>query len=284
MSKSHHNPNKELIGQGIGNTVAGLIGGIPGAGATMRTVVNIKNGGTTRLSGVVHSLFLIVTVAGASSIVSHIPLAVLSGILVKVGIDILDYRLLKKIKKIPKYDLYVMILVLFLTVFVDLITAVGVGITLSSLLLIHRITRKIEIDFHDIDEEHIAHVDTQITCSTNHKIRIVSINGPFFFGSMNRIVNKASGKLNIKVMVFNCKLVPFMDVSAIFAMEDIIENLQAQGCQTIMILYGEGMLNRLVKMGIGDLIGKENLFLNNEEALKKAKLLLEDMETTSDLE
>jgi SulP family sulfate permease len=274
MSKTKHNPNKELIGQGIGNAVAGLIGGIPGAGATMRTVVNIKNGGTTQLSGVIHSIFLMATVVGASSIVEKIPLAVLSGILIKVGIDILDYRLLKKIKTAPKYDLYVMLMVLFLTVFIDLITAVGVGITLSSLLLIHRISRKIEIDFHDIDEDHIANVDSQITCCTDNKIRIISIDGPFFFGSVNRIINRSADKLNTKVMIFNCQSVPFMDLSAIFAMEDIIENLQEQNCKTVMILHSDTMKNRLIKMGIGKLTGEENLFLDKNSAIEQSKKLL----------
>lgn len=280
MSKTKHQPNKELIGQGIGNAFAGIIGGIPGAGATMRTVVNIKNGGTTQVSGVVHSLFLMATIVGASSIVEQIPLAVLSGILIKVGIDILDYRLIKKLKTAPKYDLYVMLIVLFLTIFVDLITAVGVGITLSALLLIHRITRKIEINFLDIHEEHTAHVDTQITCDTNHKVRVISINGPFFFGSVNQIINRSSDKLNTKVMIFDCKSVPFMDLSAIFAMEDIIENLNEQNCETIMILSSIAMKNRLIKMGIGKLIGEDNLFLDEKKAIDKSKELLKKKEST----
>jgi SulP family sulfate permease len=280
MSKEKHQPNKELIGQGIGNALAGLIGGIPGAGATMRTVVNIKNGGTTRLSGVIHSLFLIFSIIWASDVVGQIPLPVLSGILIKVGIDILDYRLLKKIKNAPRYDLYVMITVLFLTVFIDLITAVGVGITLSALLLIHRISRKIEIDVHDIDEDHMSNLETEITCCTDHKIRVISIDGPFFFGSINRIVNRSADKLNTKVMVFDCQKVPFMDLSAIFAMEDIIDNLNSQNCKTIVVLHGDKMLYRFMKMGMADLIGEENIYLEREEALKGAKKLLKEIETT----
>ena len=274
MSQEKHKPNKELVAQGIGNIVAGIIGGIPGAGATMRTVVNIKNGGTTRFSGIIHSLFLIFCILWASDIVSQIPLAVLSGILIKVGIDILDYRLLKKIKNIPKYDLYVMLTVLFLTIFVDLITAVGVGITLSSLLLVHRISRKIEIDIHDIDDGHIRNIQTEITCCTDHKIRVISIDGPFFFGSVNRIINRSADKLNTEVMVFDCKRVPFMDVSAIFAMEDIIENLTKQKCKTVMILHGESMQKRFTNMGIARLIGKDNIYLDRQSALKRAKELL----------
>lgn len=174
LTKEKHDSNRELIGQGIGNMFAGFIGGLPGAGATMRTVVNIKSGGKSRLSGVIHALFLLGTILGAGEHVGNIPLPVLAGILIKVGVDILDYKLLTKINKAPKYDLYVMITVLILTVFIDLIVAVGVGIVLSSLLLIHRITRKIEVkikdmetagDYYDVDD--------------HQAIRIITIEGPF---------------------------------------------------------------------------------------------------------
>jgi SulP family sulfate permease len=280
LTKSKHNSNKELIGQGIGNALAGFIGGLPGAGATMRTVINIKSGGNSRLSGVIHSLFLIVTVAGASSHVGNIPLAVLAGILIKVGVDILDYRLLKKIRKAPKYDLYVMITVLVLTVFIDLIVAVGVGIVLSSLLLIHRITRKIEVDIKDIDEESIKNQDKDIVCHTDHKIRIITIDGPFFFGSVSQIINRTIKRLNTKVIIFDFKSVPFMDVSAIFSIEDIIENLHEKGFKLVIIARGEGMYNRFMKMELGDLIGDENIFIDSKKAIIQSKKLLKEVEAT----
>ncbi|MCK7512526.1 MAG: SulP family inorganic anion transporter [Desulfobacterales bacterium] len=125
MTKERHDSNQELIGQGVGNMAAALIGGLPGAGATMRTVVNIKAGGTTRLSGMIHSLFLVAVLLGLGKYTAHIPMPVLAGILMKVGVDILDYRMLKVLRRAPRQDLIVMLTVFGITVFVDLIVAVS---------------------------------------------------------------------------------------------------------------------------------------------------------------
>ena len=131
MTKERHDSNQELIGQGVGNMAAALIGGLPGAGATMRTVVNIKAGGTTRLSGMIHSVFLVAVLLGLGKYTAYIPMPVLAGILMKVGVDILDYRMLEVLGRAPRQDLVVMLTVFAVTVFVDLIVAVGVGVTLA---------------------------------------------------------------------------------------------------------------------------------------------------------
>ena len=131
ITKTKHSSNQELIGQGIGNAVAGFLGGIPGAGATMRTVANIKAGGEGRLSGMTHSVFLLLAALVFAPAVAYVPLAVLAGILIKVGVDILDYRLLKRLTHIPVKDLAVTAAVFLLTVLVDLIFAVGVGVVLA---------------------------------------------------------------------------------------------------------------------------------------------------------
>ncbi|MAH56464.1 MAG: sodium-independent anion transporter, partial [Aestuariibacter sp.] len=133
MTRTRHDSSQELIGQGIGNTVSGLIGGIAGAGATMRTVVNIRSGGKERLSGMIHALVLLAIVLGLSPLASVIPHAVLAGILVKVGLDIVDWSYIKRAHTGPRWDFALMLLVLGLTVFVDLITAVGVGVVLAAL-------------------------------------------------------------------------------------------------------------------------------------------------------
>ena len=138
MTRTRHNSNKELIGQGIGNVAAGLFGGIPGAGATMRTLVNIRAGATSPLSGAIHAIVLLIVVLGFGSAASHIPLAVLAGILLKVGYDIIDWPYLKRVHKAPRADVIIMLVTLTMTVFVDLITAVGVGIVMSSLLFVSR--------------------------------------------------------------------------------------------------------------------------------------------------
>ena len=129
ITRTRHEPNRELFGQGLGNIVAGIIGGLPGAGATMRTMVNVQSGGRTKVSGVIHGLFLIGVLLGLGTIAGQIPVAVLAGILITVGIGIMDYRGLKTLRRVPRADAGVMLLVLSLTVFVDLLWAVAAGVT-----------------------------------------------------------------------------------------------------------------------------------------------------------
>ena len=131
LTKTKHNSNRELIGQGIGNAFAGLFCGISGAGATMRTVVNVKSGGRTQLSGMVHALLLLAILLGLGSLVKYVPLAVLAGILITVGWGIIDFRGFRDLTHIPKADAFVLIVVFLMTVFVDLLTDVGIGMVIA---------------------------------------------------------------------------------------------------------------------------------------------------------
>ena len=140
ITRTYHKSDRELIGQGIGNTVAGFFGGLPGAGATMRTVVNVKAGGLTPISGALHAVVLLIIVLGAGPLASEIPKAVLAGILIKVGTDIIDWDYLKRLKTAPKAGVLLMVTVLLLTVFVDLIMAVAVGMVMSSFIFMKRMT------------------------------------------------------------------------------------------------------------------------------------------------
>ena len=138
ITRSYHKSNRELIGQGIGNTIAGIFGGLPGAGATMRTVVNVKAGGLTPISGALHAVILLVIVLGAGVLAEDIPKAVLAGILIKVGTDIIDWDYLKRLNTAPKAGVVIMFTVFFVTVFVDLITAVALGLIMASFLFMQR--------------------------------------------------------------------------------------------------------------------------------------------------
>jgi SulP family sulfate permease len=135
-TRTYHDSDKELVGQGIGNLAAGFAGGIPGAGATIRTLANIQAGGRTPLSGMMHAVVLFAIVLGLGPLVAHVPLAALAGILIKVGIDVIDWRYLQRMFRAPRTDLVLMLVVLALTVFVDVITAVAVGVILASLVLV----------------------------------------------------------------------------------------------------------------------------------------------------
>ena len=154
MTRSQHDSNRELIGQGLGNMVAGLFGGLPGAGATMRSVANIRTGGRTPISGVFHALVLVAILVGVGPLAERIPLAVLGGILFKVGVDIIDWRFLRHIVRAPRPDVLIMGIVLITTVLVDLIVAVGVGMVLASLIFVKRMgdlrARQLDGD-HSVD-------------------------------------------------------------------------------------------------------------------------------------
>ncbi|MCD8514911.1 MAG: SulP family inorganic anion transporter, partial [Burkholderiaceae bacterium] len=140
LTRTRHESNRELVGQGIGNMVAGLMGGLPGAGATMRTVVNVRSGGRTPLSGMIHALVLLSIVLGLGGFAAYIPHAVLAGILLKVGTDIIDWNYIRRLRHAPREEVLLMLVVLLLTVLVDLITAVAVGVVMASLQFVQRMS------------------------------------------------------------------------------------------------------------------------------------------------
>ncbi|EQB35386.1 sulfate permease [Sulfurimonas hongkongensis] len=256
-----HKPNRELIGQGIGNSLCALTGSLPGAGATMRTVLNIKSGATHKISGMIHSITLLLIVLFLAPLASQIPLAILAGILVKVGIDILDYRFISIYKEAPKQDLSVMLVVFFTTVFVDLIAAVGVGIVLASLLIVYRITKESEISLVDVaskDESHKLDL-------AQKKIRVIKINGAFFFGSSTAFENKAYAILDTKIVIIDILDVPFMDLTAMFTLKNLIAKLEKRGIK-IIILAKEHDKAQLLKLNKTHVLDKVEFYASMSEA------------------
>jgi SulP family sulfate permease len=227
ITNTKHKPNKELIGQGVGNAICGLFGAIPGAGATMRTVINVKSGGSNNVSGMIHSIILLLVVLFFAPIASKIPMAILAGILIKVGIDILDYRFINVWRESPKNDLAVMLVVFFTTVFIDLITAVGVGIVLASMLIVYRITKetKIELD-NNIDRQNDV---------LNEHTRVLRVNGAFFFGSSMTFESEASKMLDIKTLIIDISNIAFIDITAIFTLKDLVARLKDSGIKIIIV-------------------------------------------------
>jgi len=272
MTKTKHNSNRELIGQGIGNIVASLIGGLPGAGATMRTVVNVKAGGTSRISGMTHSIFLLVILLGLGRYAALIPLPVLAGILMKVGVDILDYRLLRMVRRVPRQDLTVMLTVFVITVFVDLIVAVGVGVTLASLMITYRIASQSKIDVKGVPHQD-WHRDLERTLEdeTDYGIRTVSVMGAFFFGTTAKMQEQVSKLIGTKVVIINCLDVPFMDLSGYFALSEMIDRLHNEKIKPILVVNeGVGIRQQMIAMGYGDLLGPDGLHTDFNDALHLA--------------
>ena len=239
MTKTRHDSDQELIGQGIGNMGSALIGGLPGAGATMRTVININSGGKTKISGIIAGIFLLAVLLGLGSLVGHIPNAVLAGILITVGIGIIDYKGFRHLRTIPKSDAFVMIIVLLLTVFVDLLVAVGIGVVLAALLFMKKISDVIENQTKSApltayskelpwDDEH------QINKKFGDKIYIKHLEGPLFFGFASRFQDLISALPKLQIMIIRMARVPYVDQSGLYAMEDAVLELQEQGVKVIL--------------------------------------------------
>jgi len=245
MSKTRHDSNKELIGQGIGNMGAGLIGGLPGAGATMRTVININSGGKTRLSGVAAGLLLTAILLGLGQLVGHIPNAVLAGILITVGIGIIDYKGLKHIKSVPITDVVIMIIVLFLTIFVDLLVAVAAGMVLASLSFMIKASKLIEEGssaeaITKQGREEPWEDEKVLSKYSENEIYVKHINGPLFFGFTSSFKDMISSLPDIKVVIIRMGKVPYVDQSGLYAMEDAILDLNQKGIKVIFIgIYGQ---------------------------------------------
>ena len=186
MTRSKHDSNKELVGQGIGNIIAGVVGGLPGAGATMRTVVNINAGGRERLSGVIHALTLLLVLLGAGSYAALIPLPVLAGVLITVGIGIIDYKGLKHMFHIPRSDMVVMLIVMILTVTVDLLQAVAVGVVLASILFMKQMGDTLEsktfTSLIDNSEPIVFDEEQELQAQRGDTVYVQHFNGPIFFG------------------------------------------------------------------------------------------------------
>jgi len=272
MTKSRHNSNRELVGQGIGNIASSLIGGLPGAGATMRTVVNIKSGGVTRVSGIIHSLFLITVLLGLGRYAALIPLPVLAGILMKVGTDILDYRFLRLIKRVPRPDLTVMLTVFVITVFVDLIFAVGVGVTLASLMITYRISRQSQIAVEGVPHQPWHRdLEKSLEEETDFRIRTLSVMGAFFFGTTAKMQEQVSKLIGTQVVIINCLDVPFMDLSGIFALSEMIDRLKNEGIKPILVVReDEGIRRQMVAMGYSDHLAPDGIQTDYNVALQLA--------------
>ncbi len=275
LTRKKHNSNRELVGQGVGNMMAALLGGLPGAGATMRTVVNIKAGGTTRVSGAVHALLLLAVLVCLGPLASHIPMAVLAGILVKVGVDIIDYRLLSLVRRAPRADFLVMVVVFGVTVFVDLIVAVGVGVTLAAVMVAVRTAKQCSVSIQEVEGNLVTRkVEDEIQRETEYRIQVVTIRGPFFFGTTANMQDKFSAMLGTQVVVVNCLDVPFMDLSAVFALGETVEKLQSADVTVLLAVRGE-QRERLQQLGMGKYLSPDAYYASHESVLAAARGMLD---------
>lgn len=280
LTRTQHDSNRECIGQGIGNIVAGFFGGLPGAGATMRSVVNVRTGGRTPLSGMLHAVFLLAILLGLGPLAEKIPLAVLAGILLKVGIDIIDWWFVRHVVHAPRADVLIMLVVLGLTVFVDLIQAVGVGVVLANLLFVKRMGEfeesRLRIITHEAPEPPLISEEAAILARNNGQIILIHIDGPMSFGSANNMVRRLERVRQFstfKSVVLDLSDVPFIDTSAAKAVEDMIRMTREHKQH----LFFVGMQPQLVKVLRGldvlSLIHRDHHYAKRLDALRHAALM-----------
>ena len=282
ITKTKHDSNQELIGQGIGNAMAGLFCGISGAGATMRTVVNVRSGGRGKISGMVHAMLLLAILLGLGSLVKHVPLAVLAGILITVGWGIIDCRGFRDLRKIPHDDAFVLIVVFLTTVFVDLLTAVGIGMVIACVLFMKRASDMVEkqYDSHEIngfDKENPWPDEGGMPDKAKHSIYVQRLNGPVFFGSITGFKSVMQDiPADVKIVIIRMKNVPFMDQSGLYAMEAAIKELRDRGTQVLMTIVQPQPKYMLNSTGvIPELVPEECVFKTFEDCTDYLRKTLE---------
>ena len=272
ITHTSHDSNRELIGQGIANTASGLLSGLPGAGATMRTVINIKSGGTTPLSGMTHSVVLLLVLLGAGSMAAEIPTALLAGILIKVGLDIIDWGFLLRAHRLSVKTAALMYAVMLMTVFWDLIWGVLVGMFIANLLTVDAITQTQlqgmdEDNPHKGDNLHIENLSDQeqrLMESCDGRLMLFRLRGPLSFGAAKGISSRMGLVNNFQVLILDITEVPRMGVTAALAVERMVQEAQSLGRVALVAGANPRLKERLGRFGVNAVM------TNRLDALRQA--------------
>lgn len=283
LTRTEHDSNKELIGQGLGNLMSGLFGGIAGAGATMGTVVNIQTGATTALSGLTRALVLFVVVVWAAPLTASIPLAVLAGIALKVGINIMDWGFLKRVHKISWKATAIVYGVIALTVFVDLMVAVGVGVFIANILTIDKLSelrsKSVKIISTADDEISLSEEEKQILDLAGGRVLYFHLSGPMIFGVAKAISREHNAVANYDVLIVNLIEVPILGVTSSLALENAIKEAIDNNHEVIVVGATGKVRSRLEKLGIAGLIPENHWMLDRLTALQEGLAIVRSKES-----
>ena len=274
LTRTEHNSNKELIGQGLGNLVSGLFGGLPGAGATMGTVVNIQSGGRSALSGIFRAVILMLVILVGAPLAAEIPQAVLAGIALKVGVDIVDWDFIKRAHRISLNGALIMYLVIALTVLVDLITAVFVGVFIANILTIDKMSalqsQAIQsVSTGDGDLE-ISDDERELLNQGEGKVLLFQLNGAMIFGVAKAINREHNAISDCRAVVFDLSKVSHLGVTAALAVENAVEEAIEVGRQVFVVGASGTTRRRLEKLGLFNKLPAERTEIDRREALRTA--------------
>ncbi|MDT8387516.1 MAG: SulP family inorganic anion transporter [Thiogranum sp.] len=275
LTRRQHNSDKELIGQGIGNVMSGLFGGLPGAGATMGTVVNIQSGARSALAGLIRAAILLVVVLWAADLTAVIPLAVLSAIALKVGIDIIDWEFLKRAHKLSGKGALITYCVIVLTVFVDLIVAVGIGLFIANVMTITRLSElqandvKAVTDPDQTDLE-LSSREREVLQDAAGKLLLLHLRGSMIFGTSRIISRKNSEVKNCQSLIVDVSEVVHLGLSAALALEEAIVHMANAGRSVQIVVAGGQPYQRLENMGILKRLPAQSITSDRLSALERA--------------
>ena len=270
VTNTQHDSDRELIGQGIGNTLAGLVGGLPGAGATMRTMVNIRAGGDAPLSGVVHALVLFGIAIGLGGYFEAIPIPLLAGLLLKVGIDIIDWPFLRRIHRLPGFAVFLMVTVLTLTVFVDLITAVVIGIFIKNLVTLDQLS-SLQLDGvvlsngKDRHGELPAEEESELQ-RFDGRVVLLRVSGPLSYGVSRALAGRLNQFSQFDGAIVDLKAASLVGLSTTMLIEDFIRAASNRNASVYLVGIGERNKNELTRLGVLDLLAPDHLVNTASEA------------------
>jgi len=277
LTRTEHNSDKELIGQGIANMVSGLCGGLPGAGATMGTVVNIQTGARTAISGITRAVVLLAVVLFAAPYAKYIPMPVLAGIALKVGIDILDWSFLKRAHAVSRKGAFIMYGVMALTVFVDLIVAVGVGVFIANILTIDNLTQlhaeniKTVTDTDNSDDSiPMTEQEKALLDRAKGRVLLFYLSGPMIFGVAKAIAREHRAMQDADVLILDLQDVPKLGVTASLAIENVILDACDRGLTVFVVGAAPKVKERLIKLGVDQVLSAEHWLSDRQSALELA--------------
>lgn len=272
-TNTRHKSNKELIGQGIGNFVAPFFGGVAGTGAIVRTMVNVRAGGVTRLSGITHGVVLIIVVLFLGGFASHIPLAALAGVLIMTAFGMLELEPIKLIPRTPLPDAAVMVATILITVFTDLITAVEVGLVMAAFLFVHRMS-ELGMTQNVLEHVHGVTIDEATRkLLQNNKIIVYDIEGPLFFGAAKSFITTLEKDFEVNIVILDMENVPFIDTSGAVALENIVDQLRRDKKRLLIVGMRSKVRKVLYELGVMQEIGIGNFLNTIDEAIRYALAL-----------
>jgi SulP family sulfate permease len=268
MAGTRHDSNQELVGQGLANIVAPLVGGFAATGAIARTATNIRNGGNSPLAGVVHALTLLLILLLLAPLAVHIPLAVLAAILFVVAWNMSEAKhFLKMLRRAPTADVAILLITFALTVFADLVVAVNIGVILATLHFMRRMSSSVEVRQSSEQEVNLELKQAGLV-DLPPGVLVFAVEGPFFFGAVENFERALKwSHSDPRILIIRMKWVPFIDITGLQTLEEVITGLHKRGVRVILTGANKRVAGKLERAGIIELIGAGNSFGKFEDAV-----------------